>query len=471
MKKYIKEHMNAMIKDLMEFVSIPSIFCEEETGHGQPFGTDVRRGLEWILSRAEAMGMKVRNFDGYAGDITAGNGDYMIGVLVHEDVVPAGEGWTREPFHPQVEEGRIYGRGTSDDKGPAISCLYAMKYLMDEGKIPEDTCLRMIVGTNEEEAWEGITYYTEHVDRLPDYSIVPDGYFPLIFCEKGLLDLNFSVKCTENQGGLRVKELSGGTGRNVVPGKARCVLDCSSLNEEEQKALKNSIEGTGAENMDVCLKEGILTITAEGKSTHAMSPEKGINAISCLVNVLGSLPYTTNVDVFLKSYQNCIGMEYNGVSFGCGFEDTLSGKLTFNVGTICLKEGVIEMEVNLRYPASMEMQQVMDAVRTGCEKAGWNLFEKDALEPVCIEPDSPFVQRLMDVYREVTGDCESEAFAIGGATYARAIPNAAAYGPLFPYEEELAHEANEFLAVDSLEKMTLIYTKALETLLQMNDLP
>lgn len=471
---FVRNNITNMTDDIQALVQIPSVFSEEDAGEMQPFGGAVREGLEWILDRARNMGMQVRNYDGYAGEITVGSGTYMVGVLVHEDVVPAGEGWDTPAFEPVMKEGRIYGRGTSDDKGPLISSLYAMKYLMDENKLPENTSLRMIVGTNEEELWGGINYYVEKADRLPDCSIVPDGYFPLVFCEKGLLDINFEMGLSLGKP-VKVVRLEGGSGRNVVPGSAVCVLDLGQLSAQNllsgisDKAGTMDFAGENAfEGVTLEAEGNLLRIAAEGKSTHAMSPEKGVNAISVLMRALKHLPLETELDDLVKSYESAIAMEYNGESFGCGFKDELSGKLTFNIGTISLENGKIKMEANLRYPASMQKDVVVSALQAGSEKAGWKMEVYDALPPVYTKPDSPFVKELMRVYREVTGDLEHDAFAIGGATYARAIPNAAAFGPLFPHEEELAHEANEFLALDSLEKMTEIYAGALEALLTLD---
>ncbi|MGN0718636.1 MAG: Sapep family Mn(2+)-dependent dipeptidase [Anaerovoracaceae bacterium] len=471
---FVKNNMKNMTEDIQALVRIPSVFREEDAGDMQPFGGAVREGLEWILDRARNMGMQVRNYDGYAGEITVGSGAYMVGVLAHEDVVPAGEGWDTPAFEPVIKEGRIYGRGTSDDKGPLISSLYAMKYLMDENKLPEGTSLRMIVGTNEEELWGGINYYVEKADRLPDCSIVPDGYFPLVFCEKGLLDIYFETSLSSEKA-VKVVRLEGGSGRNVVPGSAVCVLDIGPLSAQNilsgisDKAGRMDFAGENVfEGVTLEAEGNLLRIFAEGKSTHAMSPEKGVNAVSVLMRALKHLPLETELDDLVESYERAIAMEYNGESFGCGFEDELSGKLTFNIGTIGMEQGRIKMEANLRYPASMQKDVVVSALQAGSEKAGWEMEVYDALPPVYTKPDSPFVKELMRVYREVTGDLEHDAFAIGGATYARAIPNAAAFGPLFPYEEELAHEANEFLALDSLERMTEIYAGALEALLGLD---
>ena len=83
------------------------------------------------------------------------------------------------------------------------------------------------------------------------------------------------------------------------------------------------------------------------------------------------------------------------------------------------------------------------------------------------KPPSAFIKTLMDAYREITGDTEHEPFSIGGATYARFLPESVSFGPLFPYEMELAHEANECLSVESLTGMTEIYILALEKLVRL----
>lgn len=461
-REFIEKNRGAMVSDIIDLVNIPTIFSEDG-GEGRPFGKEVERGLRWILSRAAEMGMKTKDYDGYAAEITTGGGPFMIGILAHEDVVPAGEGWETDPFDAVVKDGAIYGRGTGDDKGPLISSLYAMKYLLDEGKIPDGACLRLIVGTNEEESWGGINYYKSQVDKLPDYSIVPDGYFPLIYCEKGLIDFDLRQSFTDDEtADIRLKELHGGSGRNVVAGKAYCTLECRTVSASLIEARLNAFDGITAKH------DGhMVVVTAKGKSTHAMSPEKGMNAISRLMAALAQVGSTLSIGDFAEKYNRYIGSDYHGGRFGCQFEDELSGKTTFNIGTLRCEDGEIVLEANLRYPASMEKETVIKAIDRTCRQSGFIFEQKDYLPPVYTRPDSDFVQKLMEVYQRVTGDTEHDAFAIGGATYARAIPNAVAFGPLFPYEEELAHEANEFLSIDSLDKMTEIFAEGLAALLEM----
>jgi len=471
-REFVKHNMQNMIDDITEFVAIPSVFDSSTATEEKPFGEEVDRGLNWILEKAQSMGFEVKNIDGYAGEITAGKGDFMIGVLAHEDVVAGGEDWNTPAFEAVVQDNKLYGRGTADDKGPLLSSLYAMKYLMDEGKIPEGKCVRMIVGTNEEEDWGCINYYVEHVDQLPDYSIVPDGYFPLIYCEKGLLDFDVMMKIddVDDDAEVVVKKLHGGSAKNVVAGKVYATLTCKGMKEKKVAEALNQIEGIQAA-ASVEIEDGSGTSTVEvvvqGKSAHAMAPEKGLNAVSVFVKALNEMPWTTSIDQFVEAYSEYIGMGYNGKEMGIGYEDELSGILTQNIGIIRFEDDVVTLECNIRYPASLEKEETIAAIKAAWEKAGFEFVSRAYLPPVYTKPDSDFVQKLMGVYQSVTGDKDAEAEAIGGATYAREIPNAVAFGPLFPHEEELAHEANEYLDLESLEKMTEIYICALEELLNM----
>lgn len=465
---YIAENKEKMIADIMELVRIPSIFDEETACAGKPFGREIAKALDAFLSKAESMGIKTKNYDGYAGEITAGSGDKIIGILGHMDVVAAGEGWENAPFEPEIKDGKIYGRGAMDDKGPMVAALYAMKYIEEEGLLPAGTALRMIAGTDEEENWNCIDYYCKTAERMPDYSIVPDGSFPMINCEKGLLDIDFSYPCpTDEANSVQVEKLYGGSAKNVVPSKAYCTLKCRD--EALAEAIKKNF--AAMENLTAECRGTAVEIMAQGKGTHAMSPEKGFNAVSLLMAALEMLAKTMNLAAELEPvygvYNRYIGMAYNGENFGCDFEDEVSGKLTFNVGTLELSEERIDFGVSVRYPATLAKKTVTDALSATCEEGGIEMKITSAMPSLYVDKDSEFIGVLLDAYRTCSGDCETEPISLGGATYARTIPNAVAFGPLFPYEEELAHEPNEFLSIESLEKMTLIYIEALKGLIAM----
>ncbi len=447
-KQFIEKNIDEMTHKLIDFVNIPSVLDPNTANSkGAPFGQDIQAALEYILKLGESFGMKTRNFDGYAGDITVGKGSFIIGILGHVDVVSAGKGWNTDPFNAVIIDEEIFGRGTADDKGPILSSLYSMKYMVDNNLIPEGVSIRMILGTDEEEEWRGIDKYIEKVDILPNLSFVPDGYFPLVNCEKGLLDFNLIWE----EGAPSIETLNGGDGRNIVPSETLCTLN------ETFEIIPDNLP----DHISLSVIDGKLSISAKGLSTHAMSPEKGKNAISMLFDFLN---VNGIKDPLVTAYNQLIGMGYNGENMNINFSDDLSGILTFNVGKVAMENEKIIFECNVRYPASMELTQIEESICNSLSSSSFQYSQKSKLPPICISQDTNLVSALLESYREVTGDTKNTAFAIGGATYARAIPNAVSFGPLFPYEEELAHEANEKLSIDSYKKMTEIYISALEKL-------
>ena len=461
-KNYVNENKTSMVNNLIDLINIPTL--RGEPAPGAPFGENINKGLEYLLDLAASFGLEVKNYDGYAGEINLGTGDYIIGILGHVDVVPVGDGWNTDPFHAKIIDNKIYGRGSMDDKAPIISCLHVLKYLKDNNLVPDGVTYRMIIGTNEEEDWLCVKHYVEVVDRLPDVSIVPDANFPAIFCEKGLLDFNlyYQVQTTTNEK-MKVHALKGGIARNVVTEKAMCLIEVLTNDYDTLLNSLNDLDGVTA-----TLKDHLWTINTLGKSCHAMSPEKGKNAIAILMNALEKLGQDFPLYDFVKLYNRVIGFTYNGENFDCAFEDHVSGKLTFNVGEILLAENIISLISNVRYPASCDKDIVINAVKGKATKLNLDYELIDHMDAICMDMDSELITKLMSAYVKETGDTENKPFSIGGATYARTIPNAVAFGPLFPWEEELAHEDNEFQDIESFEKMTYIYADALQLLGQRN---
>lgn len=459
--EYVTQNLPSMVKDLGELVAVPSVLDESGTRPGAPFGENNRKVLDTFLALAREMGMDTVDYDGYAGEVTVGHGEHMVGILGHLDVVEAGAGWNTEPFQMTQQGNTVFGRGVSDDKGPVISSLYAMKYIRDNGLLPQDHSIRLIVGTDEEEGLRCIEHYVKHAPRLPDCSFVPDGYFPMVNCEKGLIDFDLSFPVEPMDGAVaNVLSLTGGSGRNVVAGSASCRLQFPQEHRDMVlKQLRAQSGLTVTKTEDGCLVESV------GVSAHAMEPEKGKNAISILLHGLYQSGVTCSMQPFFSAYERAIGLEYTGEKLGCAFRDELSGAMTINVGTLERNGERIVLKANARYPATFTHQQILDSMAAALEQTGFTYTEALAMDPLYVPKDAPLIQKLMQAYQEVTGDMDHDAFSIGGATYARSIPNAVSFGPLFPYETELAHQANECLSLDSLEKMTQIYILALDKLL------
>ncbi len=456
--KWVESYKEDVIKDLKGLLAIRSV--EEKASDEKPFGEGPYRALRYMLDLGASMGFKTKNVDNYAGHIEYGDGNEIIGVLVHLDVVPEGEEpWVYPPYSGEVHEGRIYGRGAIDNKGPAVAVLYALKALK-ESNLPLNKKIRLILGTNEESGWGGIHYYLKN-EKAPDMAFSPDADFPVIHAEKGILifDLvkDFSFQPDK---GLVLKSIKGGNAPNMVADKCTAVLKNENMNNVLQE-LSNFTEITGY-HLTSKIEGDLITIVSTGKSAHGATPEKGINAISQMMLFLAQLEFiNSDINDFIRFYAEHIGMEYNGESFGCEFEDEVSGKLTFNVGMIEADEKKGRITVNIRYPVTIDSEDVFKALKSKTKKKIFEIIHGEDMKPKYLPKDHELVKTLMNVYQKHTGDYDTAPIAIGGGTYARAIEKAVAFGPVFIGQEALEHQKNEYIEIDLLIKAAKIFADAM----------
>ena len=106
-------------------------------------------------------------------------------ILTHLDVVPVGDGWTVDPVWRALRmTDRIIGRGASDDKGPAVAVLYAMKAVLEAG-MPLRREVRLILGCDEESGMEDMAILPGACRYAPKPASAPDAMYPVINTEKG----------------------------------------------------------------------------------------------------------------------------------------------------------------------------------------------------------------------------------------------------------------------------------------------
>ena len=185
MKQMIDASQEAMCGALKRLVRIRSVEGAPEPG--KPYGEGPATCLEEALRIASELGFSTYNMDGQCGYAEMGEGDGMVAVLGHLDVVPEADGWIHPAYDPVMRDGRMYGRGTIDDKGPVVSALYAMKAVRDAG-IPLTRRVRLIFGCNEETGAADMKYYLAHGGEIPEAGFTPDGEYPLINGEKGIIN-------------------------------------------------------------------------------------------------------------------------------------------------------------------------------------------------------------------------------------------------------------------------------------------
>ena len=385
----------------------------------------------------------MKNVDNYGGHIEfKGKTDEVVAVVGHLDVVPAGDlsNWKTDPFRAEISGGRMYGRGTIDDKGPFIAGYYAMKALKQAGFEPTRS-IRAIMGLDEETEWKGMEYYMKKENPNVVSGFSPDADFPAIHAEKGLIIFDIVKKLgggcrgAEKDRGVKLISLTGGTVANAVADGAEAVILRDGKREE---------------------------IRVKGVTAHAASPELGLNAISLLMELLGGIKFDSEeTNSLIAFYNEYIGFNIHGEKIGACLEDEPSGNLAFNVGIARIDGEEARLTVNIRYPVTFDVEQVYSGMEEVLEPLGYTIERVDYQPPLYKAVDDPLIVTLMETYGKFTGDHESKPLVIGGATYARAVPNTVAFGPVMPGNPDMCHQSNEYVDIEDLITSTKIFAEAL----------
>ena len=442
-----------MVEVLKSFLKIESVKSESQPN--MPYGKGIFDALMFVQSTAERMDLECVNLFGHMAYVDYGYGDEMLGILTHIDVVPMGDGWTMPAFEGIEKDGRIYGRGAIDDKGPCIAALYAIKALSDNC-VQLNKKVRLIFGADEESGWADMDFYKRH-EPLPDIAFSPDGEYPVINAEKGLLHVVLSVEAAGDEAGISVKSFTAGTRINVVPNKAECVM--AAPLSTIQKSLGNYKCPIGATLSAQDGGDGLVRIQAIGRSAHGSRPDQGINAAASLLQYLGTLPLSSGkISEAIYELANKIGTYYNGEPVELALSDDISGKLTFNLGTLSLNDGVLKAGIDIRYPITVERKFIEEKLQKHFD--AFHIYYQHTLDSHFVPEDSPLVTALKEAYTEVTGE-DAYCISIGGATYARAFENAVTFGSLFPGQPNVEHGPDEYIDIDSLIKNAEIIANAI----------
>ena len=445
----IDSYRDEFVEALKRWVSVPSV--KAEAAPGAPFGPEVRRMLDLAAEDIRKMGFEVRVFDGYAMDATlvgaeGAFGAEDIGVLGHLDVVPAGDGWTTDPFGPVEKDGRVYGRGTNDDKGPSLAALFAMRAIREAG-IPLRRSIRLILGCDEESGWEDMAYYSSHA-VMPETGFSPDSSFPLINTEKGMIHLSFRAPAASE--GLRVLEMTTGNRANVIPGESTALLEGG---EELAEKVRAYAEKTSLPYEAEVTPEGVR-VRAIGIPGHSAYPEGRRNAIGMMLLLLRTLGVAGPVATLAEA----VGMESDGASLGCACADEVSKALTCNMGILHLTKEGWYGTLDFRCPISADLEQLKDAAIA--HLPGIEVTVDSIKAAHHVPADSELVTSLLAAYEEESG-LKGEPMSTGGGTYAKVLSQGVAFGAIFPDEEDLAHQANEYETIDSLMCAMKIFANAL----------
>lgn len=450
-----------IIQSLQHLISIKSV--KEAAQPGMPFGPGPDQALRCTLDLAEGLGFTVKNIGGYAGHAETGEGTETLGILAHLDVVPAGDRWTYPPFGGEIHNGRIYGRGAMDDKGPAIGALYAVRAVLDAGYTLKKK-VRLIFGLDEESGWEDMKVYFSR-ESAPDFSIIPDGDYPVIYAEKGILNVRIrAVFPAEDCVSACIVALKGGLRPNMVPDLCTCSFERAGDSEKILTHLHSFNTFSGYDLRAGDTDAGEILITAQGISAHGSTPAQGENAISKMLAYLSTLGLGSSaMEQFILKLNDMLGSDTTGEALGIAGADAASGALTVNLGTMALDQREAEAVLNIRYPVTWSWQEIHAKIAAALKAPGISTEVAEHLPPLYLPKDHFLIQHLLRVYEEQTGQ-KAEPLAIGGGTYARAVPNAAAFGAQFPGRPDLAHQRDEYIEIEDLMLHTKLYAHAIAAL-------
>ena len=454
-KQEVLNHKEDLLKDLFDLLSVRSILGTDITEE-TPFGSGPREALDLILSFGKRDGYKTKLVENKAGHIEVGEGEELFGILGHVDVVPVVEAdWTSHPFKPEIRDGKIFARGSLDDKGPTMAAYYAVK-LLDKLGVKWNKRVRVIVGSDEETGFRCVEAYFKHEEQ-PASGFTPDAMFPLVYAEKARATFDHKLKFVSEDGEYNYKlvKFNGGQVLNMViaSAKAELVGEVSDIKEKFENFLaKEKLEG------EVTV-EDTIKLTLKGKAAHGSTPQYGINGATKLAEFLSTLGLDNNGKNFVDYIVEKLANDPFGEKLGINYADDEMGEATYNYGILeyDLERKIGVVSTDCRHPKKFDLVDRLNGINVD----NIDIEVTSTKEAHYVPKDDELVTTLMDVYRKHTGDTKNDAFVLGGGTYARCLKKGVAFGLLFPGKEDTMHQANEYLEVEDLLLATAIYAEGI----------
>ena len=442
-ERLVESYRDEMVEKLQELVRIESVGSEKgEVGKcDAPFGEGPKKAMDYMMDLGRARGLDVINYDNVACELNFGEKkDDAVGIIGHLDVVPAGGIWKYPPYGGELHDGKIYGRGTVDDKGPTIAAFYAALAIRESG-LPLKKNVTQIIGTYEEGGhFPCLHHYLECADRIPSCGIVPDSFFPACFSEKNFVNTRFSMTVDtgspSGSGKPVLASIKGGDAINIVPTWAEAVF------VDEKGAV-------------------VETIREKGMSAHASTPEQGENAIAKLLEKLATMDFEpAAICEAIKTLPEKVCRDVTGEGLGIRVRDD-TGETTNNMALISYENGTLTIDFNARNPISLEADEMVARVTKAMEGTGFAVEKTLDIKGFRADITKDPAKTLIEVYREATGDTDSEPFANGSGSYARIMKDFIPYGIARQNEPLAFHVEDENISVDRLVESTKIYAEAL----------
>jgi len=453
---YFEEHQQEFLDAIIRLCKIQS--DRTDALPGMPYGEGPAAALAEALKLSEELGFVTRNYDNYVGTADLNDKPSCLDILAHLDVVPAGDGWTvTAPFEPKIVGDRIYGRGTIDDKGPAVAALYAMKAVKDLGVPLAGNC-RMILGCDEEYGSSDIEHYYA-VEKEAPMTFSPDADFPLINTEKGSLQNSFKASFESSETLPRVLSVECGVKVNVVPGSAVAVLE--GISDEETREYSDAVSERTGVSFTIVHENNKTVVTANGVSGHAAMPETANNSLTALMELLASMPFApcAGFDKICAVHKMFPHGDYHGKAAGVAMED-FSGKLTISFNMFRYDLTSLTGVFDCRASVCATDETLRDVLLSGFAASGIEMDPSPMNPAHHVPADSPFIKALLKCYEQYTG-LKGECLAIGGGTYVHHLENGVAFGCARAEVDNHMHGVDEFAEISQLILSAKIFAQAI----------
>lgn len=481
------KYKDQMIETLGKLVEIATDKKEDIPQYKNP---EIIRFGEAIKSLAEKFGLEYKNIDNRVFEvILQGKGKDYFGVYTHADVVPAdptkwvlADGTKLNPYKMSIIGDKIYGRGTEDDKCSIVSALYAMKTIK-ENNLKLNRSIKLLIETTEETSGEGIEYYKSKYD-VPKYNIVLDSTYPLVTAEKGsgIISAKYQIKNVEEIGD-EIIGLTGGLAYNQIPSTSVITIksfDPKRLNNLINSKIDSYIKNNGNNfKINSNLEGDLIKVSVNGKSGHSAGPQNTVNPVSRACDFLYSLK--DQITFKSNAFKNAaffiaenFGLDYNGNKLDIGYKDDFMGVMTASPTLVKVKNGELEVAVNVRSPRGKEPEVLKKEIINKLDS-----YQKKTNNPFKLEVKigkymyrdlkGNWINTLLTTFSDVTGK-EAKPLSISGTTTAKQLPNGVCFGPAMPGEAYTGHSDNEFKKIDNFIFDITMFTEMFMRISNLNEM-
>jgi len=455
-ENWFDTHSDEMIKDLGKLIEINSVRTKSE--EGAPYGIESRAVLTAAQKMLEERGFDVSVFEDMMITANYGPTPPLMGILAHLDIVEGGDGWSTDPLKMTEKDGKLYGRGVIDNKGPSIAAMYAM-YCVRELCPQLSGGVQLILGSGEETGFDDVSRYLKK-NTTPPNVFTPDAEYPVVNIEKGRFMPVFGAKWEKDTRLPGILSITGGKTPNVVPNHSEAIIEGFSKEDAESFCRKYS-EKTGVK-LSVTTDGTKQIIAAEGTASHASMPDRGNNAQTALIEMLAAMPFAES-----KAFNNICALnrlfphtDYHGTALGIDMSDEKTGRITVNFGVLTFSETEFSGNFDSRTPSCADKVDLVGMTQAALEREGIEVTYHEIKECHHTPEETEFVQKLLRLYEEYTGE-PGKCLSMGGLTYVHDIPGGVAFGCVMPDEDNKAHGADEYISIQQLILSAKMFTQAI----------